>query len=202
MDNNLESIEVVRAALCTLTYRANFQFEPVHILRIKSVCERLGLTEAIPTLLAQLKLLREVEDLGAGYWAPTAQRFVSFPNVNLVVSPNPTTEIRRWLRREVQCAGIGRVTERETIVPLPEESIDQWIGSPADLIAWTKNILDRATANLMPTTDPKVEISIYAPWRKSRHSSGGGRWCRLVDLTVEEMEKKWLEGANRPTGSN
>ena len=103
-----EPIEILRAALCALTYRTPHQFEPVYVGRIKSCCERFGLSEDVKQYLEILRLLREYEDLGGGYWAPTPQRLVRLPGCQLVIAPNTTTELQRWHPGAIEIAVLSQ----------------------------------------------------------------------------------------------
>lgn len=181
-----EATDIVRSALCALTYRSSGELEPVHVLRIKACCERLGLWGEFKATLSTLHRLRESEDLGAGYWAPTPQRVIKFPGCQLIVAPNPTLEIRRWLSNTIEIAGFGRTISADVAINLPEQAADDWVGSPADIVAWTREKISYAKKNLRPTIHPEGKIEVYAPWHSSRYEgrTEWKRWHSLHELLI------------------
>jgi hypothetical protein len=183
-----EPVEVLRAALCALTYRTAEQFEPVHVMRIRGCCERLGLLEDVVPLLAILRLLREAEDLGDGYWGPTAPRVVKLPGCQLLLSPNPTPELHRWYGTVIKLAGFGRTADAGANLGLPAQTVDDWIGSPSNLALWTRDILKHAENNLRSTVHPDGPIEVYAPWRQLAGTDEPvrKRWFGLQDLMPDD----------------
>lgn len=189
-----EPIEVLRSALCALTYNTPHQFEPVHVRRIKACCERFGLSENVKQYLEILQLLREYEDLGEGYWAPTPQRFVKLPGCRLIIAPNPTTELQRWFGDAIQSAGYARVYIFGSVIALPEQTADDWIGSPGDLSQWTQGRLNYAKNNLRPTIHPDGRIEVYCPWAHARNPGrvARKRWVELEELDFDENDEPLL----------
>ena len=187
-------IDVLRASLCVLTYRSPSEFEPVHIRRIKSYCERFDLSQDIKPYLEILRLIREYEDLGDGYWAPTPQRLVKLPSCELVIAPNPTTELKRWFGDSIQVAGFARVVISGSVTALPEQTADDWIGSPSDLSQWTQEQLNHAKNNLRPTVHPEGRIEVYFPWAQATNSGrvARERWVELEKLNLDESDEPLL----------
>lgn len=198
-----EPIEILRVALCALTYRTPQNFEPVYIGKIASCCERFGLSEDVKQYLEILRLLREYEHLGGGYWAPTPQRIVKFPGCSLVISPNTTTELQRCFPGAIENAGFGRVVVTGRMVALPEQSADNWIGSPTNLIQWTKEQLLSAEVSLRSTVHPEGHIQVYRPWT---HLLGSGqmlknRWLAFEELDLDKCDELSLCRIKGITGS-
>lgn len=196
-------IEILRAVLCALTYRTPHQFEPVYIGRITSCCERFGLSEDVKQYLEILKLLREYEDLGGGYWTPTPQRLVKFPGCSIVISPNTTAELQRCYPGAIENAGFGRVVVTGGMVALPEQSAHNWIGSPTNLTQWVKEQLISTKEKLRPTVHPDGHIEVYRPWT---HLTRSGRmekkrWIALEELNLDICDELLLCRIKGFTGS-
>jgi hypothetical protein len=195
-----EPIEILRTALCALTYRTPHQFEPVYVGRIKSCCERFGLSEDVKPYLDILQLLREYEDLGGGYWTPTPQRLVKFPGCSIVISPNTTSELQRWYPGAIEIAGFGRVVVPGGMVALPEQTADDWIGSPINLTQWVQDQLKYSKENLHPTVHPDGHIEVYRPWTYST-GSGRARWIALEEINLDISNELLLCRIKGFTGS-
>jgi hypothetical protein len=188
--------DVLRAALCSLSYVSPQEAGPVHVLRLRSCCERLGLSESIHELLVDLELMREVQDLGAGYWIPTPTRTVRLPGCKLIISANSTRELERLLGIRVELGGIGRTVSTEQPTAMPEEATVEWIGSPTNLSQWTQDIVDRARSGMQPTVHPDERVEVYAPWLLTT----GARWGSVEDVRDSEPDEPFVCRAAGRTG--
>ena len=180
------ALEILRAALCALSWVSTGQCAPVHFMRIRASCARLGLEASLMEVLAVLEMMREAQEIGGGYWVPTPTRTVPLRGCRLIVSANSTRELERLLGAPIEVAGAGRTVPHDKSLALPEETADNWIGAPIDLRQWTVDIMERAGASLKPTVHPNERVEVFAPWRGPKANLGSRRrrwWCNLEDLS-------------------
>ena len=145
-------VEYGRAVIAAFAYVSREQSREIHVMRLRSAFERAGLTHALRYALAVLTLMREVQELGSGYWFPTPTRLVPIAQTALVITPVPTAELQRHLA--VLRAGHARYVSSYAKGVLPEQSLEDWLGiETGKSTDWTKEILRRAEDSLGPTID-------------------------------------------------
>lgn len=168
-------VEYGRAAVSAFAYVSREQAREVHVMRLRSAFERAGFAHALRYVLAVLTLMREVQEVGSGYWFPTPTRVVRIGQGGLVIAATPTAELRRHL--PVSSAGYARYVPSYSEGSLPEESFGGWLGTEiADSILWAREILRRAEADLGMTVDVDgLEFfSARRTTRRGREISVGG----------------------------
>lgn len=148
---SFDRIELVRGVLALLSHNGE-----IHSRRIQEVLSNLGvLSDGQVSSLRELKLLKEIESLGYGYWVATPTRIVPLNNqLSLLVSIAPTDELKRHFPSVVR-AGVGRVVVASEVVSLPTQSMLSWRGlsdqSNADL---TREFIEHSKENFKSSMMP------------------------------------------------
>lgn len=177
-------VEIVRAALCALSFSTTPQGKPIHVNRVSSTCLRLGGHQGAE-MLEVLAHLREAQHLGAGYWASVPTRFVRATGITLLISALPTSELVRELSGVSDTLGHGRVAESVPDAATTQD-FDDWLGSPADILTWTKEAIRESRFALQSTVHPDGDLSVYAPWLvQERRGRRGKRWVHVSE---------WVQG--------
>lgn len=98
-----------------------------------------------------LALLREAEHLGDGFWRPTPNRLVHFPDGCLLISPVATRELQRHFPT-AERLGYARAVDASEAIGLPSQALDGWLdpGLPIspDLV---QRMLSMSFGELKPT---------------------------------------------------
>ena len=155
------ALDILRAALCALSWVSTRECAPVHLVRLRASCARLGLDESLMELLDVLEMMREAQNLGRGYWVPTPTRAVRLLGCRLIVSANSTCELERLLGLPIEVGGAGRTVSLDKSLTLPEETVDSWVGAPIDLRHWALDIMEHARANLRSTVHPNERVEVF-----------------------------------------
>lgn len=155
--NQLDAVEYARSVLCAHSFIESRLAREVHILRMRRAFERGGLLKSLGYALWVLELLREVERLGNGYWIPTPSRLVSLGQTGLLISANPTTELRRHV--DVQVAGHARCYHVRPSIELPTQALNAWLGlEEASAPAWAAALIERYKTEVGPTIAENTEF--------------------------------------------
>jgi hypothetical protein len=172
------------------------EFEPIYITKITNTIVRqispllqyidqLGIPKYseeqleinIRRILNILKDLRDVVELGKGYWAPAPIRFIDIPDSSnvLVVGSLPTYNLNTLFGPIIKVAGFVRFVDKLSLLNAsPQYSIlwqefDNWIGEiPLDLISWTRQIMKSAAEQLQQSAASYENFEVYCPWTKNK----------------------------------
>lgn len=159
-ERRADSLEILRSALSSLAYITATQMRPVHIHRLLWYTARFDPQIAAVGLLENLEHVREAQRLSGGYWLPTPTRLVRLAEAKLIVSTAPTSElVRRWGATAILRAGVSRFTDA-AISGVSEESLEAWLGAPADTKAWTAALLAEARRTLLPADLEEDDLEV------------------------------------------
>ncbi len=149
--SSFDPIELVRGVLSLLSHNGD-----IHSRRIQEILSNLGvISDDLVSSLRELRLLKEIEGLGYGYWVATPTRSVPInDHFSLLISIAPTYELKRHFPSIVR-AGIGRVVPTSEVLSLPTQSMLSWRGldgrSNADL---TREFIEHNKENLKSSIMP------------------------------------------------
>ncbi len=172
------------------------EFEPIYITKITNTTRRqispllkctnqLGIPEysneqldtIIRRILNILRDLRDVVELGMGYWAPAPIRFIDITNTPnaLVIGSLPTYNLNTLFSPIIKVAGFARFVDKLSLIeanhqhPILWQQFDNWIGDiPSDLISWTRQIMKSANEQMHQSAANYENIEVYCPWAKNK----------------------------------
>jgi hypothetical protein len=148
---SIDPLEYCRGQLAAFSYVSATAAREVHILRLRNSFERAGIGSKLRYSLLALNLMREVQELGGGYWFPTPLRVVPVDEQGILVGAITTSELQRHFHG-VARAGYARVSNRADVASLPEQALDDWLRLEVrDTVAWTEAQVAVARAGLGPT---------------------------------------------------
>jgi hypothetical protein len=120
-------------------------------LRLRSSFEHAGIAHKLRYALNVLSLMREVQELGDGYWFPTPLRLVPIEKHAILLAPVPTHELRRHFH-DVTRAGYARVLPQLDTQDLPIQELDEWAGANVrDSVTWSNGQIANALMSMGPT---------------------------------------------------
>lgn len=170
---SLHPVDFARGHFSALCWAGIAAAREVHVLRWRAAFERAGLLHLWNFARRALDLMREVQDLGNGYWFPTPLRRIAGERLSLVIGATPTRELSRHYP-SVARRGFARVAEADEVADLPAQPLDAWLGlSIADSVAW-------ARAELQSCRDAMGDTRIEGPVEYFEAAFGNarrrGRW--------------------------
>ncbi len=141
-------------------------------------------------VLNWLSLVREVIDLGNGYYLPAPLRFVDVGEGKaLVVTGLPCADIVAHYRLSIAPAGMCRTILTEE---LPTEvrgdtkfwqSLNEWTGQPSTTLQkWTNKMIENARTAMTPAAGTEIIFEVYCPHKKPKESQHF-RWVPAESLT-------------------
>jgi len=170
---HVDSLEYARGVLCSLSFVATDTSREVHVSRLQEQFDRAGIAPSLGDALETLKLVREVEELGGGYWIPTPIR---------AIDVHPTVELLRHFR-SARRAGAGRVADAEEVGGLQRQSLAAWRGydgRTASTVARTA--IESAMQQLAPSlVDEGLEAFGTRPGRGAAGRYREPAWVRVGD---------------------
>ena len=126
--------------------------------------------DACRRVLNKLELIREVQNLGRGYFLPTPLRLLELPSGDvLVIGGLPTLDAQKVLGTMLKSAGLARVSE---IAALPAalknhsdawQSLRNWLGIESSLANWTEKYLAAALKDLRASSSEIGAFEVYFP---------------------------------------
>jgi len=154
----IDPIEYCRGQIAALSFVRESTAREVHILSIRKLFERAGVVHSLRYALAILDLMREVQELGQGYWYPTPLRRVPLDGRSMLIGIPPTHELRRNFQT-VRRAGYARLIDDSEIRNVPHQDLDEWTSAEKDTVGWAKRELLKARSAIGPTmTSGSVEF--------------------------------------------
>jgi len=134
--------------------------------------------------------LRDVVDLGEGYWLPSPVRFVGLPKggKTLVIGGLSTMDLRRRFSPHISTVGLSRaiplsaLASGATTEAIHWQRFEDWCGdAPSDLRKWTETFLDEAQRRFRASAAAFTDFEVYAPWiRKSEPQAF--RWLHFEEF--------------------
>jgi hypothetical protein len=171
---SIDAIEYGRGQLAALTYRSATSAREVHVLQLRNSFERVRIAHQFRYAFRVLDLMREVQQLGNGYWFPTPLRVVPIDEQVILVGPAPTRELQRHFPG-ITRAGYARILPQPGVHALPNQSLDDWLGLEVqDTVAWSDSQIAEAQAGMGPTISSSnvqffsIEIT-SSPFGKTPH---------------------------------
>lgn len=183
---DVDILEYARGVLCSLSFAAPDTSREVHVARLHIHFDHAGIASLLENALETLKLVREAEKLGWGYWIPSPIRAVELGGKHcLLIGVHPTAELRRHFG-SARRAGAGRVADAEEVVGLPRQSLAAWRGHDgSNASIWARTAIESAMQQLAPSI---VDESLEAfGTRAGRVALGGSReptWVRPGDAAA------------------
>lgn len=122
------------------------------MIRLHDQFDRAGIAPLLADALETLKLIREAEELGGGYWIPPPIRAVDLGGKHcLLIGPHPTAELRRHFG-SARRAGAGRVVDAEEAAGLPRQPLAAWRGYDGrDASTLARMAIESAMQQLAPS---------------------------------------------------
>lgn len=166
----LDPIELARGVLSALAYPHLTEPQAIHVGRLQTQFARAGISDELTAALNSLVLLREVEDLGHGYWAAGQSRAVRLAGeLSLIASISPTNELMRHFQG-VATAGIARLTRSSMLGALPVQSLASWLEVvEPDTRRWTKEQLAIDRKLFRPVT-PESNMEVFSVSTRRRRN--------------------------------
>lgn len=130
------------------------------------------LSDPIRRVLETLMDLRDVIEVGNGYWLPTPVRLIQLPEKEkvFVVGGSATADLSRILGAEVKLSGFIRYVVKSSLSEsvLRDktwwQSYEEWLGNPPiDLKIWMEMILSKAKRNLHKSASDFTSFEVYVP---------------------------------------
>lgn len=209
-------------------YMVGEYFEPIYITRIINTvakqinpllqyAEQLGIPkyskEQLETIvrrtLNRLRDIKDVVELGRGYWAPAPIRFIDVPkNANaLVVGSLPTYDLNILFGPIIKVAGFMRFIDKFSLLyanpqyPVFWQEFGSWIGEiPSNLPDWTRQIMISANEQLRQSADKYENFEVYCAWTKNKLQHY--RWLEYEDfkktINTNPTELILLRSKRRP----
>lgn len=148
-------VEYGRGQLAALAYVSSSRAREIHVLKLRNAFDRAGVGQSLRYVLNVLTLMREVQELKGGYWAPTPPRLVALEQSEILIAPIPTEELDRHFAG-VQRAGYARLVLRASEIDLPKQSLSDWAGfNVVETRAWAANMIEKAAKEMSPTIEPQ-----------------------------------------------
>lgn len=159
-------LEYGRGQFAALAYVSSNRAREIHVLRLRNAFDRAGVGQALRYALNVLALMREVQELKGGYWAPTPPRLVPLAQSAILIAPISTEELERHFEG-VQRAGYARVLLRTPDIDLPRQSLSDWAGfHVVETKAWAGDVVRKAAKEMSPTVEPQ-NVEFFAVQRIS-----------------------------------
>ncbi len=141
-------------------------------------------------VLDALNDLRDVCDLGKGYWLPCPVRLIQLPDGGvLVVGGANRLQLSALLKADVTSTWIARTLKQLTMPNHLASSVtmlqtfESWIGEDTgDLASWTNRVLQWGKSELGASASEVGSFEVYAPWLRPKVPQFF-RWVRSEDLT-------------------
>jgi len=147
--------------------------------------------DPVRRVLDALHDLRDVADVGNGYWLPVPTRLVPLSyGKALIISGLGTHDIAVVLgTKRVQLTWIARTVKKDALPneiaddPMWWQPLDRWCGTNnrGDLAAWTEHLIAQARQHAMQSGSSMTEFDVYAPERQRREPQYF-RWLPVQDL--------------------
>jgi hypothetical protein len=153
----------------------------------------------IRRILKQLEQIREVADLGKGYWLPTPLRLVRLPSSQILLIGGMDTKTLQAHLGNILYSSTGlarRIKSTEEAMCLVKAGIEwqrfeDWLGEDTDidLRTWTTHLLEKAKKRLKSSGSEITEFDVYLPKLRDKKDWQNRRWipARQLVTAPEEM---------------
>lgn len=134
-----DELDALRAILCAFSHRVGGSCTPVSIVSIQHELRRRNRNPQIAARLHEIAEVRDVQDVGRGFWLPVPTHAVRLNGASLVVSGLPNQELTRRFGVTPFGNGVSRVVRESADGPqgIPHSALREWIGAPASTADWT-----------------------------------------------------------------
>ena len=148
------------------------------------------LSDPIRRVLETLKDLRDVIEVGNGYWLPTPVRLIQLPakETVFVVGGTATADLSRILGAEVKLSGFVRYVVKSSLSESVHrdktwwQSYEDWLGNPPkDIKIWMEMIFSKVKQDLHKSATDFTNFDVYYPLFINS-SLQYYRWIRFEDL--------------------
>ena len=161
-------MDVARAAIHAFCFDVDEKVQPVHVSRLGGFFRKYHPSEPIVDALSILGWLQEAIKLPDGYWIAAPPISVSLQKFSLLLSPQPISELRRFMHSPLRLTAYGRLTHASAPDPFVAVPLATWMRRPKDLGEWVSNILLDATNRLSASTSLGRNIEVFRSWRNPR----------------------------------
>ncbi len=145
-------LEFVRGILYSLSASNAKHSREVHVARIRSAFDTLGVPALYRVGLRLLTLLREAEPLSGGYWLPSPFRVVEIEDQCIFIGSVPTA---LGFLGNIENDGLCRLLTPGVAAQFPRQSIDSWMGIHlTDSTSIVAAFYQEHTLRAIPTTIP------------------------------------------------
>jgi hypothetical protein len=133
-------LDALRAILSAFSNRVGDGCKPVSIVSIQHELRRRNRNPGITARLRELAEVRDIQDVGRGFWVPAPTHIVRLGEASLVVSGLPNQELARRFGISPLSFGVSRVLRQEAGIPadLPRSALREWTGAPKSTADWTQ----------------------------------------------------------------
>lgn len=172
----IAELDDLRAILSAFSQRVGAPCTPVSIISIQHELRRRNRDPEITARLHEIAEVRDVQDVGRGFWLPVPTHVVRLNGASLVVSGLPDQELTRRFGIRPTGIGVSRIVREETNVSkgLPHSTLRDWIDAPESTADWTRAWIE-STKRHVPFGIDGAEL--YLSWvnRTAR------RWAPMCD---------------------
>ena len=137
----------------------------MHISRLGGFFRKYHPAESAAEAFNVLGWLYEAVELGDGFWIAAPPLAVSFKRFNLLLTPQPTSELQRHCSRRLRNTAFGRLIPDE--IPRFFENINSsvWLPKPNSHVEWSKEVFSALESQLKPSTAVGRLIQVFRSWR-------------------------------------
>jgi hypothetical protein len=170
-----EHLDCVRAAVAALSNRGDLSLNPVSVTSIHHYLRRRSFLLDLLPCLDSLSLIRDLHNVGHGFWLSAPTHVVLFDKAPFIVSGLPDQELQRRYGLSFLRGGKSRLltSDFRKRKDVPERQLLHWMGVPASTADWAKNAI-KTYRFREPFSLDKAQI--YCSWR-TEYSS---HWAELA----------------------
>lgn len=173
-------LDALRAILSAFSHRVGESCAPVSTGSIQHELRRRNRNPELAARLREIGEVRDVQDLGRGFWLPVPTHVVRLGGASLVVSGLPNQELARRFSIKPFGFGVSRLLREETkdSEGLPHSPLQEWIGVPKFTADWTRDWI-ASTKRHVPFGIDGADV--YRSWI----NRPGRRWALMCDNTPD-----------------
>jgi hypothetical protein len=174
--NAIGELDALRAILSAFSHRVGDSCAPVSIVSIQHELRRRNRDPELAARLNEIAEVRDVQNLGRGFWLPVPTHLVRLGGASLVVSGLPNQELTRRFAIKPLSFGVSRVLREEIKISetLPQSDLHEWIGAPGSTADWTQDCIANTKRHVPFGIDA---ADLYLSWI----NRSGRRWAPMCD---------------------